>query len=72
MNNYTMAKTVHIMANQLYFDKIFEPNRKKLEKQLGIKLSQPKFTEYLFKNNLGIKFPKFNNMPKQFLRRKRK
>ena len=64
-----MAKVVHIMANQLYFDRIFEPNRKKLETQLGIKLSQAKFTEYLAKNNLGIKFPKFKGLPKQWRRK---
>ena len=42
---------------------------KKLETQLGIKLSQAKFTEYLAKNNLGIKFPKFKGLPKQWRRK---
>lgn len=64
-----MAKVVHIMANQMYFDRIFEPSRKKLELKLKIKLSQAKFTEYLAKNNLGIKFPKQRGLPKQFRRR---
>jgi hypothetical protein len=63
-------KSVHIMANQLYFDRIFEPSRKKLELKLKIRLSQDKFTEYLAKNNLGINFPKQRSIPKQF-RRKR-
>jgi len=60
-------KVVHIMANQLYFDRIFEPNRKKLEIQLGIRLSQAKFTEYLAKNNLGINFPKFKGIKRRKL-----
>ena len=63
-----MGKTVHIFANKIYFDKIFEPNRKKLEGQLGIKLSQAKFTEYLAKNNMGFKFPKMKGVPPQFKR----
>ena len=60
-------KVVHIMANQLYFDRIFEPNRKKLEIQLGIRLSPAKFTEYLAKNNLGINFPKFKGIKRRKL-----
>lgn len=63
-----MGKVVHILANEKYFNRIFEPNRKKLERQLGIKISQPKFTEYLANNNLGIKLPKMRGLPKQFKR----
>ena len=63
-------KSVHIVANKLYFDRIFEPSRKKLELKLKIRLSQDKFTEYLAKNNLGINFPKQRGVPKQFRRRK--
>jgi hypothetical protein len=62
---------VHIMANKKYFDRIFEPNRKKLEVKLGIKLSQPKFTEYLANNNLGINFPKFKMFPNKINKRMR-
>ena len=65
-----MGKNVHIMASRLYFDKIFEPKRKALEKQLGIKISQPKLTEYLARQELGIKYPKFKNLPKEVRRRK--
>jgi len=62
-------KFVHIMASPLYFDKIFEPNRKRLELKLGIKLSQTKFTEYLAKNKLGIEFPKIKKLPLLFKKR---
>lgn len=50
-----MKKKVHIFVSPLYFDRIFEPNRKKLASQLGLdKLSQPDFTEYIAKKNLGL------------------
>jgi hypothetical protein len=65
-----MVKTVHIMASKLYFDKVFEPKRKALEKQLGIKISQPRLTEYLARKELGIKYPTFKNIPKQFRKTK--
>ena len=62
---------VHVLISPLYFDKVFEPQRKNMEKKLGIKLSQLRFTEILAKKNLGIKQPVNNlkSLPKQFKRR---
>lgn len=57
---------VHVMMHKLYFDNKFEPDRKRLEKQLGIKLSQSKYTEHLAKNNPMVKVPRNRGMPKQF------
>jgi len=65
-------KLVRIAIHPSYFEKVFEPNRKKLELKLGIKLSQPKYTEYLAKNKTGIKFPKMKGLPKQFIIKRRK
>lgn len=69
-------KDVHIKTSTLYFDRCFEPDRKKMENQLGIKLSQVRFTEILARQRLGIKQPKlefkrdkFKSLPKQFKRR---
>ena len=54
---------VTIKISENFFKNIFEPNRKELEKQLGIRVSQLKFTEFLAKKK--IKFiPK--KMSKKF------
>lgn len=63
-----MGNTVHIVVDENYFDTVFEPKRKSLEKKLGIRLSQPKFTRYLTKKNLGLEITKLKGLPK--LRRK--
>ena len=53
-----MAKdSVTIKVHRNFFDKVFEPNRKKLAKQIGlIDISQTKFTQFLATKNdpLGI------------------
>ncbi|KKK52534.1 hypothetical protein LCGC14_3103960 [marine sediment metagenome] len=43
------------------FDNVFEKERKKFERRLGIKLTQRKFTEFLAKRKATFKFPKQNN-----------
>lgn len=65
-------KSVHIIASNLWYDRIFEPQRRSMEKKLRIKLSQVKFTEMLAREKLGIKFPRnnLNSLPKQFKRRR--
>ena len=65
-------KSVHIITSHLYFDRVFEPQRKSMEKKLGMKLSQVRFTEMLAREKLGIKFPRNNlsSLPKQFKRRR--
>lgn len=67
---------VCVRLGNLYYEKCFEPDRKRMEKKLGTTLSQIKFTEILARQRLGIKHPKmnikrdkFNSVPKQFKRR---
>jgi hypothetical protein len=66
---------VHVKLGKLYFEKCFEPDRRRMEQKLGIKLSQVRFTEILARQRLGIKQPninikkdKFKSVPKQFRR----
>ena len=58
-----------IRVDKNYLENIFEPNRRELEKKLGIKLSQTQFTKYLARANLGFKFPKHKGIPKQYRRK---
>jgi hypothetical protein len=52
---------VSIKVHPLYFDNIFEPERKRLQNKLGVSFSQSKFTEYLAKSNAKIVYPKQRN-----------
>lgn len=66
--DYTIVK-----MHKDYFDKVFEPKRKKLEANLGIRLSQTKFTHYLSKSNFNPK-PLIKNRkfaPKKFSNKSR-
>lgn len=52
---------VSISVHPTFFDKIFETERRGLEKRLGVGLSQRQFTEYLARSNAKIKYPKPSN-----------
>jgi len=54
-------KVVYLKVSELFFDKVFEPERKKMEKKIGVGLSQRSFTEYLAKRKIQFKLPKVNN-----------
>lgn len=49
---------VHITVDKMYFDKCFEPQRRKLEKKLGVSFSQKSFTAYLARTQYYPKSPK--------------
>ncbi len=67
-------RNVTMQVGSNFFDKIFEPSRRKVEKQLGLKIGQVAFTEMLAKNkiSLDIKLNKdiFLNAPKKKGRKK--
>ena len=54
-------KNVHINVSPLFFDNIFEPERKKLEKIKKVSFSQRAFTEFLAKSGAKINIPKMDN-----------
>lgn len=50
---------VHLLASPLFYDKIFEPQRKKLAVKIGkSNLTQWEFTHFLAKSNAKIIIPK--------------
>ncbi len=51
-------KGVSVRINTKFFNEIFEPERKKLEKQTGVRVGQLNFTEFLAKNKVKFVFPK--------------
>ena len=51
-------KGVSVKLHTKFFDEIFEPARKKLEKQIGVRVGQLDFTEFLAKKKIQIKLPK--------------
>lgn len=50
---------VSIQVDRDFFEKVFEPSRMKIQKKLGVKVSQLKFTRMIFKNNMDLT-PKLN------------
>lgn len=57
MGNKIKKVSIQVSAN--FFDKIFEKERRNMQKQLGMNnLSQIKFTEMLASSNATIKLPK--------------
>lgn len=54
-------KKVNINVSCLFFDKIFEKERKRQERLKGITFSQTKFTEFLAKSRAKFAFPKMSN-----------
>lgn len=57
MSMVLKKKSVSMKANSDFFDKLFEPARKRIEKKIGVRVGQADFTEMLFKSrvNLDIK-----------------
>ncbi len=51
-------KGVHVQIHKSFFDNIFEPARKKLEKQTGTKVGQMDFTKFLANKQIKFKLPK--------------
>ena len=51
-------KGVSVKLHTKFFDEIFEPARKKLEKQIGVRVGQLDFTEFLAKKKIQIRLPK--------------
>ncbi len=47
-------RNVTMQVGSNFFDNIFEPSRKKVEKQLGLKIGQVVFTEMLAKNKISL------------------
>jgi hypothetical protein len=50
--------SVFIRVSKNYFEKVFEPERIKLQNIKGIKLTQIGFTEFLVRSGSKIKYPK--------------
>ena len=55
-------KNVCIKVDKNYFESFFEPERKRLEKKLGVSFTQPKFTAFLARSGATLNYPKMNNM----------
>ncbi|KKN17074.1 hypothetical protein LCGC14_0969520 [marine sediment metagenome] len=51
-------KGVSVKLHTKFFDEIFEPARRELEKQTGVRVGQISFTKFLAKNKIQIKLPK--------------
>ena len=51
-------KGVSVKLHTKFFNEIFEPARKRLEKQTGVRIGQLNFTEFLAKKKIQIKLPK--------------
>lgn len=55
-----MAKNrgVSVKLDKKFFDEAFEPARKQLEKQTGVRIGQLNFTKFLAKRNFKFRLPK--------------
>jgi hypothetical protein len=64
-----MAKrnNVSVKLHKDYFEKIFEPGRRSLERKFGVSFSQTKYTEYLVKKQLQV--PRMKQSKKYFPKR---
>ncbi len=64
INMVIKNKGVIIRVDNSFFDNFFEPNRKKLERKLGMKVTQQKFTKMIkgFKFNQKLS-REFKNVP---------
>ena len=58
-----MAKRnmVSCKVDKDYFEKFFEPERRRLSSKLGTNLSQQKFTSYLYRSGARLVFPRQKN-----------
>lgn len=59
LNEIKKNDMAHLNVNRKFFDNIFERDRKKTERKLGISLSQNKFTKLLLKSDIQL-IPKLN------------
>jgi hypothetical protein len=69
------SNRVSVQLSKLFFDNIFEPERRKLEKQTGTRVTQVNFTEFLAKRKVKFVLPKQNKKflsDKSLMRRKLK
>jgi|TARA_Y100000296_G_C5088588_1_gene213672 hypothetical protein len=66
-------KVVSTKLSLNFFEQVFEPERKKLQNKLGMKVTQPNFTEFLFKNKVKFVLEKKDSkfLNKKLLRRKK-
>jgi hypothetical protein len=53
-------KPVSIKVSKLYFDKVFEPDRKRLGVKIGRNFTQKEYTEFLARKKLKIKVQRNN------------
>lgn len=65
------TKNVTMKVNADFFDKTFEPARKRVEKQIGVRVSQAAFTEMLHKSKIKLEL-KFNPLPRKNARKNNK
>ena len=61
-------RPVSIKVSKLYFDNIFEPDRKKLSQKIGRNFTQKEYTEFLARKQLKTKLPKSNKFAPRGLR----
>ena len=54
-----LRNQVTISVDRDFFEKLFEPSRHKIQEQLGIKVSHPRFSRMLLKGNVNL-IPKLN------------
>ncbi len=54
-------KGVSVKLSKNFFDNVFEPERQKLEKQTGTRVTQINFTEFLAKQKVRFTIPKQDN-----------
>jgi len=55
-------RKVTLQVGTNFFEKIFEPSRRDVEKQLGTKVTQAAFSEMLFRKNLSLKIKLNKNL----------
>ncbi len=63
---------VSVRLDKSFFDNIFEPARRELEKQAGVRVGQLDFTEFLAKKKIKFRLPKQKMNIKSNLKIKRK
>lgn len=61
-------KSVTVKLDSDFFDKSFEPSRKKIEKQIGTRVSQADFTKMLFNSKINLDI-KLKNLPRNNVRK---
>lgn len=68
------SNSVRMNMHTSFFDNVFEPERRKLSKKIGMDVTQVKFTEFLAKSNAKITYPKIRSLPikRGFAPRRRK